>query len=105
MKEASVRARPDTNHFQFPGEAVRALPPVGSKALGTPPRSMFQDQGVRTQLEKELPYRHALLLGGETHNTDAQTRQRCSGLPQSQPRQHVPPEEEVVCSKRNKTRR
>lgn len=38
MKEASVRAGPNTNHFQFPGEAVRALPPVSSKALGTPPQ-------------------------------------------------------------------
>lgn len=36
MKEASVRAGPNTNHLQFPGAAVRALPPapVGSKVLG-----------------------------------------------------------------------
>lgn len=39
---------------------------------------------------------------GNTQHFDAQRWQRCSGLPQSQPRQHVPPEEEVVCSKRNK---
>lgn len=35
MKEASVKAGPNTNHVQFPEEAVQALPPAGSKAPST----------------------------------------------------------------------
>lgn len=88
MKEASVKAGPNTNHVQFPEEAVQALPATGSKAPSTRLHCVpgAGCESTSTGCEEELPSWPALLFTRETHSTSIRHRgSSAAAAPQASP--------------------